>query len=44
MDDRIWRRRHQLDRMTLGSLTAAFFQYHAVWAYLLLAVGAATLA
>ncbi len=37
MDDRIWKRRHQLDRMTLGGLTVAFFQYHAVRAYLLLA-------
>lgn len=38
MDDRIWTRRHQLDRMTLADLTVAFFQYHAVRAYLLLAV------
>lgn len=37
MYDRIWKRRHQLDRMTLGSLAVAFFQYPAVWAYLLLA-------
>ncbi len=37
MDDRIWKRRHQLDRMTLGGLTVAFFQYHAVRVYLLLA-------
>lgn len=43
MYDRIWKRRHQLDRMTLSSLTAAFFQYYAVWAYLLLAGAAGTL-
>lgn len=43
MDHRIWKRRHQLDRMTLGSLTLAFFHYHAVWAYLLLAVGSGVL-
>lgn len=43
MDHRIWKRRHQLDRMTLGSLTLAFFQYPAVWAYLLLAVGSGML-
>ncbi len=39
MNQRIWKRRHQLDRMTLASLTRAFFQYPAVWAYLVLAVG-----
>jgi len=29
----MWRRRHQLDRMSLGQLVVAFFQYPAVWAY-----------
>lgn len=29
--------------MTLGSLTAAFFQYHAIWAYLILAGAAGAL-
>lgn len=43
MYERIWKRRHQLDRMTLSSLTVAFFQYHAVWTYLLLAAGSAAL-
>jgi len=44
MDHRIWKRHHQLDRMTLSSLTLAFFQHHAVWAYLLLAAGSGMLA
>lgn len=33
----IWRRRHYLDRMNLRDLTIAYFQHHAVWAYLVLA-------
>ncbi len=44
MQQPIWKRRHHLDRMTLSGLTAAFFQYHAVSAYLLLAAAAAALA
>jgi len=44
MEQRIWKRRHQLDRMTLRGLTVAFFQYPAVWAYLLLAFGSGALA
>ena len=43
MDRRIWKRRHQLDRMTLGGLMLAFFRYPAVWVYLLLAVGSGIL-
>jgi sterol desaturase/sphingolipid hydroxylase (fatty acid hydroxylase superfamily) len=36
----IWRRSHYLDRMTLRSLSIAYFQHHAVWAYLLGAAAA----
>lgn len=40
----IWKRSHHLDRMTLRSLTAAFFQHPSVWVYLALAGVAALLA
>jgi sterol desaturase/sphingolipid hydroxylase (fatty acid hydroxylase superfamily) len=36
----IWNRSHYLDRMTLGELVVAYFQYYAIQAYLLLAVAA----
>lgn len=34
----IWNREHHLDRLTLGQLVVAYFQYYAIQAYLLLAV------
>src|SRR3546814_7748413 len=40
----IWSRSHYLDRMNLRDLVAAYFQYYANQAYLLLAVAAAGLA
>lgn len=40
----IWSRSHYLDRMNLRDLVAAYFQYYAIQAYLLLAVAAAGLA
>lgn len=33
----IWNRSHYLDRLTLGELVVAYFQYYAIQAYLLLA-------
>src|SRR3546814_13170097 len=41
---RSWSRSHYLDRMNLRDLVAAYFQYYAIQAYLLLAVAAAGLA
>ena len=40
----IWNRTHHLDRMTLGELVVAYFQYYAIQAYLLLAAAAAWVA
>lgn len=39
-----WKRSHFLDRMTFGELVSAYFQHYAIIAYLVLAVGATTVA
>lgn len=40
----IWNRTHHLNKMTLGELVVAYFQYYAIQAYLLLATGSAWVA
>ncbi len=40
----MWNKRHHLNKMTLRELVVAYFQYYAIQAYLLLAVGAAVVA
>ncbi len=39
-----WKRSHHLDKMTLRELVVAYFQYPAIIAYLLLAIGSGALA